>query len=182
MQAETASMSTLFDLTKEFGKCTIDRAGRVIDLGEEGAPETVEKEGAHWWRVPTKSARISFNVSFAEAKSTIDLIDLRYAQATAKRLEIRLNGKRVGMFELKEKSARVSATVRDAVLRPGKNEIDFHLGGVPKGSDGTHLLHGHGHFHRAGTVHLVAHDGFHLANHPQPHRHVAVDASAEFFD
>ncbi len=140
MQAETASMSTLFDLTKEFGKCTIDRAGRVIDLGEEGAPETVEKEGAHWWRVPTKSARISFNVSFAEAKSTIDLIDLRYAQATAKRLEVRLNGKRVGMFELKEKSARVSATVRDAVLRPGKNEIEFHLGGVPKGSDATHLL------------------------------------------
>ena len=40
----------------------------------------------------------------------------------------------------------------------------------------------HRHFNRASFIHLVAHDGFNLANHAQPHRHVAVNASAQLFD
>ena len=44
------------------------------------------------------------------------------------------------------------------------------------------LHDGHGELDRAGFVHLFAHDGFDLANHPQTHRHVVVNASAEFFD
>ena len=44
------------------------------------------------------------------------------------------------------------------------------------------LHDGHGQFHGAGTVHLLAHDLLHLVDHPQAHRHVAVDAGAQFLD
>ena len=40
------------------------------------------------------------------------------------------------------------------------------------------LHHGHGQLYRAGLVHFFADDGFDLANHAQPQRHVVVDASA----
>jgi hypothetical protein len=37
-------------------------------------------------------------------------------------------------------------------------------------------------FDRAGAVHFLAHDRLDLADHPQPHRHVRVDAGAELLD
>ena len=44
------------------------------------------------------------------------------------------------------------------------------------------LHHGHGHFHGAGAVHFLAHDGLDLADHAQAHGHVVVDASTQLFD
>ncbi|MCY1234430.1 hypothetical protein D9M72_470130 [compost metagenome] len=44
------------------------------------------------------------------------------------------------------------------------------------------LDHRHGHFHRAGAVHFLAHDVLHLADHAQPDRHVGVDAGAQLLD
>jgi hypothetical protein len=44
------------------------------------------------------------------------------------------------------------------------------------------LDHGHQQFDRAGTVHLLTDDGLDLADHPQAHRHVVVDAGTKPFD
>ena len=44
------------------------------------------------------------------------------------------------------------------------------------------LHHRHGAFHGAGAVHLLAHDRLHLADHPQAHGHVGVDAGPELLD
>ena len=43
------------------------------------------------------------------------------------------------------------------------------------------LHHRHAQFDGASPVHLFAHDGLDLADHPQAHGHVAVDARAKFF-
>ena len=40
----------------------------------------------------------------------------------------------------------------------------------------------HCHFNSASAVHLFPHNRFNLANHTQPHGHIAVNASAQFFD
>jgi len=44
------------------------------------------------------------------------------------------------------------------------------------------LHHGHGAFHGARAVHLLAHDRLHLADDAQPHGHVAVDAGPQLLD
>ena len=44
------------------------------------------------------------------------------------------------------------------------------------------LNHRHGALHSPGPVHFLAHDGFHLADDPQPHGHVVIDARAQLLD
>ena len=44
------------------------------------------------------------------------------------------------------------------------------------------LHHRHGHLNGARAVHLLANNGLNLADHPQAHGHVGVDARAQLFD
>ncbi len=44
------------------------------------------------------------------------------------------------------------------------------------------LDHGHGQLHGACAVHLLAHNGFHLADHPEAHGHVVIDPGAQLLD
>ena len=44
------------------------------------------------------------------------------------------------------------------------------------------LHHRHAKLHSPRTVHLLAHDGLHLAHYTQPHGHQTVDAGPQFFD
>ena len=44
------------------------------------------------------------------------------------------------------------------------------------------LDNGHRQFDGASPVHFFTNDGFHLADHPQAHRHVVVNASTQLFD
>jgi hypothetical protein len=44
------------------------------------------------------------------------------------------------------------------------------------------LHHRHQQFNGAGAIHFLAHDRLDLADHAQPHRHVGVNAGAQFFD
>ena len=46
----------------------------------------------------------------------------------------------------------------------------------------SRLNHRHQQFHRPGAVHLFSHNRLDLADDPQTHRHVRVNARAQFFD
>jgi hypothetical protein len=132
--------------------CTIGHEGVLLDLGSpdqraqlgygDNGVEAVERAGATWERVSTRSLTLRFvappegaqGVPGTEGNPKELRIDARLHGLAAKSASVYLNGKAVGPLPFPKGESAIRSLKGDAALSPGVNELTLRFNGVGKQS------------------------------------------------
>jgi arylsulfatase A-like enzyme len=148
----SAHSNVALDAVADFGACTLAYRGHVLDLGDastrarygdrlEQAPiETIEREGATWARIRSRSLVVSFYATPADlpadggtAEATA-YVEARIRGLGAKTLAIYLNGKLLGISPVHKGETKI-VSARAATPMPlthGDNEVLLRFAGAPR--------------------------------------------------
>ncbi|CAN5175150.1 hypothetical protein BH09MYX1_BH09MYX1_65380 [soil metagenome] len=146
------SEEVLLDPLAHQETCSIGHEGILLDLGApemrpqlgygDTGVEAVEREGATWERISTRSITFRF-VAPPEGAQTVpgndggakDLrIDARLHGLAAKSASVYLNGKAVGPLPFSKSETAIRSLKGDALLLPGVNELTLRFNGLAKQS------------------------------------------------
>ncbi len=135
------------DLLAGFDDCALGHFGPLIDLGDRtarasygsrarsAAPETVERDGATWARVTTKSLTVSFVVDWLPDATKDAVIIARLRGGSARSVTVHLNEKPVGTMPLTKGEVKTETVHAEAgALAQGTNELVLHFNGTARGS------------------------------------------------
>ena len=140
--------NVVFDLTRDFSKCTLGHDGVLLDFGdptlassfglhdEPAAREITEHEGATWIRVHERKMTLSFLAPAEILAGDVGLvIEARARGGAARTMAVSINGKSAATLTLDKTSAQVSAARAVGVeVVEGQNEVSLAFGGAGRGA------------------------------------------------
>ena len=142
------------DMVANLDACTLGHRGVVLDLGEpssrarvvgklEPAPlEIIEREGASWARVRTRSVTLGWYASADDVRDPYPppspdgpvYVTVRVRGLAAKSLALYLDGKAFGNAPLAKGEATVLSLKGSALVGEGEHEVLIRFAGAPRGS------------------------------------------------
>jgi Sulfatase len=141
------SQAVALDMLAGFDDCVLGHYGPLIDLGDRTArgslgprlraamPETVERDGATWARVTTKSFALSFVLDALPDAAADAVVLARLRGGSARSVTVHVNDKPIGTMPLTKGEAKIETVHLDpGVLAVGTNQLALHFNGSPRGS------------------------------------------------
>jgi arylsulfatase A-like enzyme len=135
------------DLLAGFDDCVLGHYGPLVDLGDRTAraslgprlrgamPEAVERDGATWARVTSRTFGLSFLLEALPDAGADAVVIARLRGGSARSVTVLVNDKPAGTMPLAKGEVKIDTVRVDAgALAVGMNQLSFHFNGVGRGS------------------------------------------------